>query len=96
MGKFKNIQGTKIITENLQNLNPSELQFLAITIATLNGFDFKNVASFTESQSQYLRNYISYISTDVNAESVIDPTNIQELDIDNITLIYSVLKEKKN
>jgi hypothetical protein len=96
MAKFKNIQGIQMIAENLQNLNPSEIQFLAITIATLNGFDFKNVAVFSESQSQYLKNYASYISNEVKPDSEIDPSNIPELDINNINLIYSVLKAKMN
>ena len=96
MTKFKNIQGIQIIAENLQNLNPSEIQFLAITIATLNGFDFKNVAIFSESQSQYLKNYASYISNEVKPDSEIDPSNMQELDVNNIKLIYSVLKAKMN
>ena len=96
MSKFKNIQGIQMIAESLQNLNPSELQFLAMTIATLNGFNFKNVAIFSESQSQYLENYASYISNEVKSDTEIDPSNMQELDINNIKLIYSVLKAKMN
>jgi hypothetical protein len=96
MSKFKNIQGIQMIAESLQNLNHSELQFLAITIATLNGFNFKNVAIFSESQSQYLENYASYISNEVKSDTEIDPSNMQELDINNIKLIYSVLKAKMN
>jgi hypothetical protein len=96
MSKFKNIQGIQMIAENLQSLNPSELQFLAITITTLNGFDFKNVAIFSESQSQYLKNYASYISNEVKSDTEIDPSNMQELDINNVKLIYSVLKAKMN
>ena len=96
MGKFKNIQGIQMIAENLQSLNPSELQFLAITIGTLNGFDFKNVAVFSESQSQYLKNYASYISNEINVNSEFDPSSMQELDLNNINLIYTVLKVKTN
>jgi hypothetical protein len=96
MSKFKNIQGTQMFAENLQNLNPSEIQYLAITIATLNGYNFRNIANFSESQSQNLKNYESYISYEIKSDSDIDPTNLQELDLGNIKLIYSVLKEKNN
>jgi hypothetical protein len=96
MAKFKNIQGSQMIAENLQNLNPSEIQYLAISIATLNGYNFRNIVSFTESQNLNLKNYESYISYEVKSDSEIDPTNLQELDLNNINLMYSVLKEKNN
>ncbi len=96
LAKFRNIQGTQLIAENLRSLNPSEIQYLAITIATLNGYNFRNIASFSESQSQNLKNYESYISYEIKSDSDIDPTNLQELDLNNINLIYSVLKEKNN
>lgn len=96
MSKFKNIQGIQMTAESLQNLNPSEIQFLAITIATLNGYNFRNIVAFTESQNQNLKNYESYISYDIKSDSNIDPSNFQELDLDNIKLIYSVLKAKMN
>ena len=95
MAKFKNIQGTQMIAENLQNLNTSELQFLAITIATLNGYNFRNITSFSESQSQYLLNNEPYLAFEIKPDSEIDPSNFQELDLNNIKLIYAVLKEKK-
>jgi hypothetical protein len=94
--KFRNIQGTQLIAENLQSLNPSELKFLAITIATLNGYNFRNIANFSESQNQNLKNYESYVSYEVKPDSEIDPNNLQELDLNNINLIYSILKEKNN
>lgn len=94
MAKFKNIQGTQLIVENLQSLNPSELKFLAITIATINGYNFRNIANFSESQNQNLKNYESYVSYEVKPNSEIDPNNLQELDLNNINLIYSILKEK--
>jgi hypothetical protein len=96
LAKFRNIQGTHLVAENLRSLNPSEIQYLAITIATLNGYNFRNIASFSESQSQNLKNYESYISYEIKSDSDIDPTNLQELDLNNINLIYSVLKEKNN
>ena len=96
MTKFKNIQGIQMIAENLQSLNSSELQFLAIIIATLNGYNFRNMTPFSESQCQYLRNNEPYLAFEIKPDSEIDPSNMQELDINNLNLIYSVLKAKMN
>ena len=96
LAKYKNIQGIQMIAENLQNLNTSELQFLAITIVTLNGYNFRNITPFSESQSQYLLYNEPYLAFEIRPDSEIDPSNFQELDLNNIKLIYSILKAKMN
>lgn len=92
--KFKNIQGSNLTPEILQNLKSEELQFLAMTICNLNGFSFAQFPTLTASQIAYLRSTETYLSTEIKANTEIDLNNFNQTDSDNLSTIYSVLKEK--
>jgi hypothetical protein len=74
--------------------NKSEIQFLAMWVATSAGYHFREVVEFDKDQLAFLLPKEPYLAEAVTKDFYLDPQIIVDLDLVNLRRLYESLKMK--